>query len=91
MLLSEYHEGEPNSTRYKGNRHDNGATIAPFFSSSFIVVCGLATWRPQCLKKKLRVQGKFAVKGGTISRAWMNELKVRCVESETSNSLIQRF
>ena len=56
--------------------------------------CGMSSWfagRPQCLKKRLKVRGRFAVEGDAISRAWMNELKVRCVESDASDSLLQRF
>jgi hypothetical protein len=47
--------------------------------------------RPQCLKQRLKVRRRLAVKGDTISRARMNELKVRCVEGDASNSLLQRF
>ena len=35
--------------------------------------------------------GEFAVNGDAVSRAWMNELKMRCVESDAGNSPLRRF
>jgi hypothetical protein len=43
------------------------------------------------MKKSLKVRGKFAVNGDAFSRAWMNELKMRCVESDTGDSPLRRF
>ena len=43
------------------------------------------------MKKSLKVRGKFAVNGDAVSRAWMNELKMRCVENDTGNSPLRRF
>jgi len=43
------------------------------------------------MKKSLKVRGKVAVNGDAFSRAWMNELKMRCMESDTRNSTLRRF
>ena len=46
---------------------------------------------PQCLKQRLKVRGRFAVNGDAVSRAGMNELKMRCMKSDACNSPLCRF
>ncbi len=43
------------------------------------------------MKKCLKVRGRFAVNAHAFSSAWMNELKMRRVERDASDSPFQFF